>query len=109
MSQNKILTEEEIFEYSSAQLILLALGERNPGAHSVVSKLFEFVEKDESKNIIVMNIIENLMTKNIVGARLWYIYKNEAQMNIEQFINLNLEQFTDDYFYEKFEKYTKNL
>ena len=109
MSQSEILTEEENFEYSDTQLILLALGERNPGAHTVVSKLFEIVEKDETQNNAVMNIIENLMTKNIVGARLWYIYKNESQMNIDNLIKLNLDKFTDEYFYEKFEKYTKNL
>lgn len=108
MSQSEILIDEDIFDYYTP-LIQLALGERNPGAHTVVTKLFELIEKNETQKNVVINIIQILMTKNIIGARLWYIYKNESQMNIDEFIKLKLDQFTDEYFYEKFEKYTKNI
>jgi hypothetical protein len=94
-----------IDEYSDIQLIVLALAERNPGAHNVVSKLFEIIEKDQTKNDMIMNVIKDLLSKSIVGARLWYIYKNEAKLNINDLLNINLDQFTDEYFYEKFEKY----
>lgn len=109
MSQSNDFTMKELLKFSDTQLILLALGERNPGAHTVIAKLFEIIEKDAAKHYIIMDLIEDLMDKNIVGARLWYIYKNESKMDINNLLNLNLDVFTDEYFYEKFEKYTENI
>ena len=34
--------------------------------------------------------------------------KNEAKKNINELFIINLDQFTDEYFYEKFEKYTQD-
>ena len=109
MSQSDNFTMEELLQFSDSKLIMLALGEGNPGAYKVVVELFKVVELDETKNDTIMNLIKQLMNKNIIGARLWYIYKNEAKLDIHNLIHANLDQFTDEYFYEKFEKYTKNL
>lgn len=105
MSQSNNFTMEELLQCSDDKLVMLALGEGNPGAYTVVSKLFEIIESDETKHDMIMNLIEDLMNKKIVGARLWYIYKNEAKLNINNLLTINLEQFTDEYFYNKFEKY----
>ena len=109
MSQSKDFDIEDMSQYSDSQIIMLALGDSNPGAYTVVTKLFEIIESDETKSDLVIQLINNLLSKNIVGTRLWYIYKNEAKLNITNLLNISLDQFTDEYFYEKFEKYTKNL
>ena len=109
MSQSKDIDIEEMSQYSDIQIIMLALGDSNPGAYTVVTKLFEIVESDETKNDFVIKFINNLLIKNIIGTRLWYIYKNEAKLDINNLLCINLDQFTDEYFYEKFEKYTINL
>ena len=109
MSQSKGFDIEELLQYSDTKLIMLALGDGNPGAYKVVVELFKVVELDETTNDTIMNLIKQLMIKNIIGARLWYIYKNEAKLDINNLIYVNLDQFTDEYFYEKFEKYTKNI
>lgn len=105
MSKITGFTMEELLQLSDNNLIMLALGEGNPGAYTVIEKLFETIEKDETKHYMIMNLIEDLMNKNIVGTRLWYIYKNEAKLNINNLLSINLDQFTDEYFYNKFEKY----
>lgn len=105
MSQSNDFTTEELLHFSDDKLVMLALGEGNPGAYTVVSKLFEIIESDETKHDMIMNLIKDLMNKNIVGTRLWYIYKNEAKLNINNLLTINLDQFTDEYFYDKFEKY----
>ena len=109
MSQSKDFDIEDMSQYSDSQIIMLALGDSNPGAYTVVTKLFEIIESDETKSDLVIQLINNLLSKNIVGTRLWYIYKNEAKLDIHNLIYANLDQFTDEYFYEKFERYTKNL
>jgi hypothetical protein len=109
MSQSKGFDIEELLQYSDTKLIMLALGDGNPGAYKVVVELFKLVELDETTNDTIMNLIKQLMIKNIIGARLWYIYKNEAKLDINNLLYVNLDQFTDEYFYEKFEKYTKNI
>lgn len=86
--------------------IMLELGQRNPGAYTVVSKLFEMLESDKSIQDLSIKLIKNLITKKIVGTRLWYIYKNEANFDIKKLLNLDLDQFSREYFYDKFEKYT---
>ena len=107
MNKNIVDKNNEIIEkYSDSMLILVALSNGNPGACSVICKLFEVIEKDETKHNLVMNFIKNLINKNIIGSRLWYIYKNESNSDIYSLLNINLDNFTDEYFYEKFEKYT---
>ena len=105
MSQSDNITMEELLEYSDSKLIMLALGDGNPGAYKVVVELFKVLELDETKEKLITDFIKNLLTRDIVGARLWYIYKNEAKLNINELLNSNLDLFTTEYFYEKFEKY----
>lgn len=105
MTQSNNFTMEELLQFSDDKLIMLALGEGNPGAYTVIAKLFEIVESDETKNDLIMTLIKKLMERHIVGTRLWYIYKNEAKLNINNLFTINLDQFTDEYFYNKFEKY----
>ena len=100
--------KDNISEYSDIMTITLLLCKRNPGAYSVISKIFEIIKNDDTKNDLIMDFIKELIIKNIVGERLWYIFKNEAKMDSNCLISLNLDEFTDEYFYEKFEKYTIN-
>lgn len=86
-------------------LVLYTLGEGNPGAYTVVSKLYKCIEEDENKSNTVMEFIKNVLMRNITGARLWYIYKNEAAFDINSLLQLDLTKFNDTYFYDKFEKY----
>ena len=72
----------------------------NPGACNV---LFELLENIDSKNLD--DFFVKILNKEIVGSRLWYIYKNECNNNINELIDKDLTQFNDAYFYEKFEKY----
>ena len=108
MCQNDKITEEELSTYSDSMLVMLALGERNPGAYNVVSNLYKIIDEDDTKCVLVMNLMKELLAKNIIGSRLWYIFKNEANMNINGLFKINLDKFTDEYFYEKFEKYTQD-
>jgi len=79
------------------------LSKGNPGACSVLMELIENVD-----NKILDNFLYKILDKEILGSRLWYIYKNECNRNINELINKDLTLFTDDYFYEKFEKYIVN-
>lgn len=104
MNQSSNFTMGELLQFSDSKLIMLALGEGNPGADKVVVELMKVIELDNTKNELIMNLINDLLTKNIIGIKLWYIYKNEAKLNIHNLIHANLEQFTDEYFDEKFKK-----
>ena len=45
MSQSKDFDIEDMSQYSDSQIIMLALGDSNPGAYTVVTKLFEIFLK----------------------------------------------------------------
>lgn len=104
MNQSSNFTMGELLQFSDSKLIMLALGEGNPRVYKVVVELMKVIELDNTKNELIMNLINDLLTKNIIGIKLWYIYKNEAKLNIHNLIHANLEQFTDEYFDEKFKK-----
>jgi len=104
---DQIINDHELTEQQKdSMLVLYALGQGNPGAYTVIAKLYNLVEIDSSNNTIVSNFIRDALINNISGSRLWYIFKNEANNDINTLISLNLSLFTDEYFYEKFEKYT---
>jgi hypothetical protein len=86
--------------------MIYALAQGNPGAHTVVAKMLKLIEEDDSKNTEIMEFISKLLDNDITGSRLWYIFKNEANSDINKLINIDLSQFTNKYFFEKFEKYT---
>lgn len=98
-------TMEELLQFSDSNIIMLALGVGNPGAYKVIDELFKTFKLDHTKYDLIMNFIKNILNRDIVGARLWYIYKNEAKFNINELLNSNLDLFTNEYFYDKFEKY----
>lgn len=83
-------------------LLLCVLSKGNPGATTVLINLLKEIQDID----ILRDILKKIWKLNIVGSRLWYIYKNECNQNINKLINIDLKQFTDDYFYEKFEKYS---
>lgn len=98
------MEKKKLENMSELHLIMIALGDKNPGAYTIVSKLFSEIREDKSKLNQTMNFIKNLLERDIVGARLWYIYKNESELNINKLLELNLDRFDNTYFYEKFEK-----
>lgn len=80
--------------------LLSVLTQNNPGACNIVIELIKNIEGEE------LSIFFNkIIIKNILGARLWYIYKNECNHNIRQLVEKDLTPFNDKYFYEKFEKF----
>lgn len=90
------ITEENIENFE----IFRILSQNNPGACSVI---FELIKKIEHRELSIF--FNKIIINNILGTRLWYIYKNECNMNINELIEKDLTPFTDTYFYEKFEKY----
>lgn len=105
LSQNELQNQHLHMFGQNSMLVLYTLGEGNPGAYTVVSKLYQLIEEDHIMYDNVIGFIQNLLLKKITGARLWYIYKNESNFDVKTLIQLNLEQFTTEYFFEKFEKY----
>jgi hypothetical protein len=86
---------------------LAALGNKNPGAFNVASELTKYMKNVSEPNLRknIINFILKLLDKNITGSRLWYIYKNEADCNVNNLVELNLNRFTSEYFYEAYEQY----
>lgn len=86
-------------------LIFYQLSNGNPGAVTVVTKLLHVMEEDTDKKEDIITFLNTVLERNIVGARLWYLYKNEAKLDIHKLLQLELDQFDDMYFHNKFEKY----
>lgn len=86
---------------------LSVLGNRNPGALNVAGELMSSLKNKTDSNLrkSTIEFILKLLDKNITGSRLWYIYKNEANCDINKLLELNLYLFTTEYFYEAYEKY----
>jgi len=99
------MSDEINMTVSDTMKILLLLGGNNPGGITVAQKLIEKIDDSMNFNKII-DFMQELIIKNIVGVRLWYIYKNEFKQNIDDLINCELVYFTNEYFYEKFEKYS---
>lgn len=76
------------------------LSKNNPGACHILFQLIENIDPEQLDPFFV-KILEN----KILGPRLWYIYKNECNSNINELLEKNVTPFDDAYFYEKFEKY----
>jgi hypothetical protein len=82
--------------------VLLVLSNGNPGAATVLIELVNNPTYDSCK---IEEFFIKLLDLKIIGARLWYIYKNECNKNLDEFIIKDLSVFDDNYFYEKIEKY----
>jgi hypothetical protein len=83
-------------------LLFYILSDGNPGASTILSKLIK--EKEKEIDTLKQFFIK-IYKHQIVGARLWYIYKNECNKDINELLNKDLTPFTNEYFYEKFERY----
>lgn len=80
--------------------VLSLITEGNPGSVSVMLELYRTRQSDE-----IVLFLNKIWKQKITGARLWYIYKNECNHNSSELLSKDLTSFTNDYFYEKFEKY----
>ena len=80
--------------------VLTILSECNPGTNRVILELYNI----EDKNLI-LDFINKLFKQNIIGARLWYIYKNECNMSLQNLLSIDLTMFTTEYFYKNLERY----
>lgn len=69
--------------------IILLLSNGNPGACSVVCKLFQLVEEDPDRIEQVVDFIKKLLEKNIIGTNLWILYKNNAELDINKLLVLD--------------------
>lgn len=105
ISQDELPTRQLHIFGQNSMLVLHTLGDGNPGAYTVVSKLYQLIEEDHIMYNNVIGFIQKLLHNKITGTRLWYVYKNESNFDIRGLIKLNLEEFTNEYFFEKFEKY----
>ena len=101
MEQQDINTDQ----IADTILITLVLGQHNPGAITVVNNIFKFVEENNDKSEQILDFIIKLINKNIIGVRLWYIYKNEANMDLNNLFTLDLDKFTNEYFYERIDRF----
>lgn len=90
------ISEENIDNFE----LFRALSKGNPGACNVLLELMTNID-----NVKLDNFFIKILDKQILGSRLWYIYKNECNRNINELIEKDLTPFTDSYFYEKFEKF----
>jgi len=99
--------DNDDFDMSDTVKLIKMLGENNPGAYVVVSKIFKKIDSDieQQNGHVTIHFIVKLIQLNIVGARLWYIYKHEAKLDINNLLDLDLNRFNDEYFYEKFEQF----
>jgi hypothetical protein len=96
--------EEDDFEFILSDIdkieTFTIITQGNPGCVTVMLEIY----KNELPNKI-LTFLNKIWKQQIIGARLWYIYKNEFNHNIEDLLSKDLSQFTAEYFKERFEKY----
>ena len=91
--------EFKIMDISKIETLGILTG-GNPGAVSVMLEIYKTYQEEE-----ICVFINKIWKQQIIGARLWYIFKNECNLNISQLLSKDLTSFTKEYFHEKFEKY----
>ena len=94
---NDILVTENNIE--NLQLFYL-LSDGNPDVCVVLTELIKNID-----HIILKDFFTKIWYHAIIGARLWYIYENECNRNINELVEKDLTPFNRSYFIEKFEKY----
>ena len=96
--------EEDDFEFILSDIDKIEnftiITQGNPGCVTVMLEIY----KNELPNNILI-FLNKIWKKQIIGARLWYIYKNEFNRNIENLLSKDLSQYTSEYFKERFERY----
>ena len=73
------------------------------GNQNVCNLLLQLI--DNIDEIKLDKFFIKILEKHITGERLWYIYKNECNRDINELIEKDLTLFTDAYFDEKIKKY----
>jgi hypothetical protein len=91
--------EFKIMDINKIDILSILTG-GNPGSVRVMLEIYKTYQEEE-----ICVFINKIWKKQIIGTRLWYIYKNECNHNISQLLSKDLTPFTKEYFYEKFEKY----
>ena len=96
--------ENDNFEFNLTDInrieTLSIITKGNPGSVSVMLEIYKTYQEDE-----ICVFLNKIWKKQIIGCRLWYIYKNECNRNISELLSKDLTPFSKEYFYEKFEKY----
>ena len=82
--------EEECFP------IFYILSDGKIGAFTILLNL-----QNEIEQLILVRFLKNLWTQKIIGGRLWYIYRNECNSDIQQLLKKDLTPFNDTYFFDK--------
>ena len=80
--------------------VLKIITNGNPGSVTIMLQIYKTQQDDD-----ILVFINKIWKQKIIGTRLWYIYKNECNLDIDELLSKDLTPFTDDYFYEKFERY----
>lgn len=93
---NFLITDKDVENIQ----VFCILSEGNPGACNVLMTLVKNIEHKKLKEFFI-----KIWELQIVGPRLWYIYKNECNKNINELIEKDLTEFNKTYFHEKFYKY----
>lgn len=97
--ENKSKNEWKIGDINNVEMFY-TITEGNPGSTKILFEIYKLYHDEE-----IIMFVNKLLNKRITGARLWYIYKNECCFSIQQLISKDLTQYTDEYFYDKFERY----
>jgi hypothetical protein len=79
--------EEEQFS------IFYILSDGNIGAFTILLNL-----QNEIDQSILIRFLKNIWKQKILGDRLWYIYRNECNSDIQQLLKKDLRTFDDMYF-----------
>jgi hypothetical protein len=96
--------EDDNFEFKITDIgkieTLSIITKGNPGAVSVMLEIYKTYQEED-----ILLFLNKIWKQQIIGSRLWYIYKNECNRNINELLSKDLIPFTKEYFLEKFEKY----
>jgi hypothetical protein len=76
--------------------IFYILSDGNIGAFTILLNL-----QNEINQYILIRFLKNLWKQKIIGDRLWYIYRNECDSDIQQLLKKDLTPFDDTYFFER--------
>lgn len=82
--------------------LILYLSKGNPGACNVACNLIKYMQENEDRITEVADYIAQLLSREIIGAKLWVLYRTEANKSISDMLQLDLDTYTSEYFKEKY-------
>lgn len=94
MGNGVIGISKENEENYKRKFIFRVLSGGNEKVCSILLELIENIEETKLEDFFI-----KILEKHITGERLWYIYKNECNRNINELIQKDLTPFTDAYFH----------